>query len=263
MEGPERKFNMPPGPEQTDWSGQTIEQIKQKLFDPRFISKTHDPEGRRITAQEIRRLRTKLQSLRKNISGRENIVAQIEQQASALRALRAEKLLLLEQRMENILVRLKGILKIGDKTASELEAAVSSMTAELEKLSVQAEEAKTELAMFKVMLEGTPDPQKLLETYYEKMETLPLTNAEKRELLKPELLAELSMDEYIALWRRLNPHFLSHVTRQGFRDHNAMAYHFVGLQEFHNGFVLVLEDGKMLRPPMAYYTGYARETKRV
>jgi hypothetical protein len=270
MEGPERKFNMPPSPEQvvqkpkeeeppkldeTDRSRQTIEQIKQNLFDPRFISKTHDKEGRRTIAQEIRQRRTELQSLRENISGRENTVAQIEQQASALRALRAEKLLALEQRTENILVRLKGILKIGDKTASGLEAAVSSMTAELETLSIQAEEVKTALAMLKGTLEGIPDPQKLLEAYYEKMETLPLTNAEKRELLKPELLAELSMDEYIALWRRLNPHFLSHVTRQGFRDHNAMVYHSAGLREFHNGLVSVLEDEKMLRPPMAVRDG--------
>lgn len=265
MEGIERKFNVPPAPEQTaqkpeeaepklearERPRQTIERIKQILFDPRLISKTHDREGRSAAASEIRQRRQELPSLRENIAGRENTVAQIEQQASTLRALRAEKLLALEQRMESMLVRLKLILKIGDKTVSGLETEISSMTAELEMLSTQAEETKRELAMLKQTQESIPDPQKLLEAYYEKMETVPLTNAEKRELLKPEVLAELSMDEYIALWRRLNPYFLAHVTRQGFRDHNAMFYHSAGLQEFHNGFVSVLEDGKMLRPPIA------------
>ncbi|MDD4762028.1 MAG: hypothetical protein PHZ25_03340 [Candidatus Pacebacteria bacterium] len=270
MRSPEGKFNMPPTPEQAtqkpeeekepkleeaEEPQQTIEQIKQALFDPRFISETYDKEGRKKTAQEVRQRRTEFQSLRENIAGREDIIAQIEQQTKTLRALQAEKLLALEQRTENVLVRLKGFLKVGDKTASELEAEVSSLTLELETLSVQAEEVKTELAMFKETQEWIPDPEKLLEAYYEKMETFPLTNEEKQELLKPEILAELSMDEYIALWRRLNPYFLSHVTRQGFRDHNAMIYHSAGLQEFHNGLVGVLEDDKTLRPPMAVRDG--------
>lgn len=61
----------------------------------------------------------------------------------------------------------------------------------------------------------------------------------------------MSTKEYTALWRRLNPYYLSHVTRQGFRDHNVMAYNSGGMQEFHNGFLSVIEDEKMLRPPLA------------
>lgn len=96
-----------------------------------------------------------------------------------------------------------------------------------------------------------PDPKELIEAYYEKKSTEPLTNEEKRELLKPEVLSQLTTDEYIALWKRLNPYFLTHVTRQGFRDHNAMFYHSAGLQEYHNGFVSVVKDEKKLRPPLA------------
>jgi len=82
-------------------------------------------------------------------------------------------------------------------------------------------------------------------------EFTPLSNQEKRELLKSEALAELSTEEYISLWRRLNPHFLSHVTRQGFRDHNGMNNHSSGIEDFHNGFTSVLEDDKLIRPPLA------------
>src|SRR3989344_4867462 len=269
METLKKKFNIIPDPEQAkapapenentieplEKPRQSIEQIKQRLFDPYVISREYDQKGRQAHASEITRRRQESQSLRADIGGRENILEQIEQQASVLSALKAEKLLALEQRTEHILVRLKDIFNIKDKSAGVLETEIGSLTTEIEKLVTQTEEARVELAMLKQQQESIPDPKKLLEAYYEKMETVPLTNAEKRELLRPEILAELSTEEYIALWRRLNPHFLSHVTRQGFRDHNAMVYHSAGLQEFHNGLVSVLEDEKILRPPIAVHEG--------
>ena len=244
MRTPEQNFNIPRDPEKQeetplDITGevvqpiekprQTIEQIKQDLFDPKAISKKYDQEGRSEVASRISRKRQK---------------SQIEQRVSGLSTIEAEKLTALKKRTGEVLVRLKGILRIKDKTADELEKDSASITSEIETLSGQLAELQQELA-------DTPDPKKLLEAYYEKMETVPLTNGEKLELLKPEVLAELSTEEYTALWRRLNPHFLSHVTRQGFRDHNAMVYHSAGLQEFHSGLVSVLEDEKILRPPMA------------
>ena len=95
-----------------------------------------------------------------------------------------------------------------------------------------------------------PDPRKTIEEYKEKALLVPLTNEQKRELLKPEVLAELSMPEYISLWRRLNPNFLTHVTRQGFRDHNGMVYHSSGIGEFSARFTTILDDNKQLRPIM-------------
>src|SRR3989338_7518522 len=270
MKSPEQKIGVVPNPDQqteaiarenerpvepSERPQQTIEQIKQTLFDPHVISEKHDGEGRTATASEITRRRQEMQSLRGNITGRENTLAEIERQTQTLNALRAEKLLALEQRTANMLVRLKSIFGAGDKTASEIEKSYHSLATEIADLSTQSEETRTELARLRQEQANVPDPKKLLEAYYEKMETVPLTNEQKRELLKPEVLAELSTEEYIALWRRLNPHFLSHVTRQGFRDHNAMVYHSAGLQEFHNGLVSVLEDEKILRPPIAVHEG--------
>jgi len=102
--------------------------------------------------------------------------------------------------------------------------------------------------------EGLPNPRKMLEAYYEKMATEPLTNQEKRELLKPKVLSNLSTEEYITLWRRLNPHFLTHVTRQGFRDHtggDVMVDHTSGYREFINGFVDVMGNGRSIFSPIA------------
>lgn len=136
----------------------------------------------------------------------------------------------LDERQSNLLVKLKTKLNIPDKQMQELEA------------------KKIEQGLKDTNL---PDTRKMVEAYYEEAAETALTNDEKRELLKPEVLSQLSTDEYIALWKRLNPYFLTHVTRQGFRDHNAMFYHSAGLQEFHNGFVGVAQDEKMLRPPLA------------
>lgn len=136
----------------------------------------------------------------------------------------------LDDRQSNLLVRLKTKLNIPDKQVQEFEA---------KKLEQGIKD------------ENLPDTRKMVEAYYEKVAETPLTNQEKRDLLKPEVLAQLSTDEYVSLWKRLNPHFLTHVTRQGFRDHNAMFYHSAGLQEFHDGLLNIVKDEKQLRPPLA------------
>jgi len=136
----------------------------------------------------------------------------------------------LDDRQLNFLVKLKTKLNIPDKQTQELEA-------------VKLEQG--------VKDENLPDTRKMVDAYYEKAAENPLTNQEKRDLLKLDVLAQLSTDEYVALWKRLNPHFLTHVTRQGFRDHNAMFYHSAGLQEFHDGFSNIVKDEKQLRPPLA------------
>ncbi|MFA7150719.1 MAG: hypothetical protein WC158_00855 [Candidatus Paceibacterota bacterium] len=274
MKTPEQNFNTSNNPEKENETSipanefksaekpeQTIEQIKQTLLDPHVISKKHDQEKRKTITTEAVSRRRELQFLQSNILGRENTLAQIEEQSLTLNSLKAEKLLALEQKTEEVLVRIKSIFGIKDRATGEIKEDVNLLMAEIDQLSRQAEENRAELIRLREEQLTIPDSKKLLEAYYERMETIPLSNAEKRELLKKEVLEELSTEEYIALWRRLNPHFLSHVTRQGFRDHSAMVYHFAGLQEFHNGLVKVLEDGKMLRPPIALDNGLSARDK--
>lgn len=99
--------------------------------------------------------------------------------------------------------------------------------------------------------EEVPNVVRLKEALYENVANIPLSNAEKRELLKPESLTQLTTPEYIQLWKRLNPYFLSHVTRQGFRDHYAMTEHSRGLKEYQNGFLRIMQDDAIIRPPLA------------
>jgi hypothetical protein len=79
-------------------------------------------------------------------------------------------------------------------------------------------------------------------------EERPLSKHEKELFLNPESLANLSREEYIAVWRQLSPNFVSHITRQGYREpENTHGYHSKGLGEFHNNFVEMLNDGLELK----------------
>lgn len=78
----------------------------------------------------------------------------------------------------------------------------------------------------------------------------PFNAEQKCSLLSPEALSRLSMAEYIALWQKLNPYYLSHITRQGFRDHVGMIDHTEGLEVFHSGLTDALRDDLLIRPPI-------------
>lgn len=230
-----------------------VPQVKKDLLNPRGTSKTHDPEGRSALASTILGVRREGRSTKASITEKEQerqgLVGQFNESYPQEQGIAKD----LALRNEERLVRLKRKLGIGDKRASELEAQLMGLWTERSSISDKAGQVAHQVEELKQKQAEIPDPKELLKAYYEKQETQPLTNQEKRELLVPEVLSSLTTEEYIALWRRLNPYFLSHVTRQGFRDHNVMIYHSGGLQEFHNGFVSVLNDEKQLRPPLAIH----------
>lgn len=173
--------------------------------------------------------------------GRESLAKEFWQQREVKSETRTTEKTL-EERENHWLVKLKEKLSIPDKEKQVLQA---------------------QLLELKTKESDLPDPKKMIEAYYEKMSETALTNEEKRELLKPEALADLSTQEYVALWKRLNPYFISHTTRQGFRDHFGMIYHSGGMSEYHNGFVGILQDEKSLRPPFAVESLRARDEASV
>jgi hypothetical protein len=186
----------------------SVSQVKKELIDPRTISKNKDQEGRGVLVATVGQVRKE----------KEEIKTEMVQTESEL-----------QERQENILVKLRQKLNIPDKKTLELQE--------------QLLEAHTKQ-------DQLPDPKKMIEAYYEKTVETPLTNQEKRDLLKPEVLSQLSTDEYIALWRRLNPHFMTHATPQGFRDHSTGLLSRETLS-FHNGLIDTLKDEKQLKSRFA------------
>jgi len=250
--------------EHTEITPQSIERIKSILFDPQVISERHDIEKRQKVTREIAETEKKALAIERTFLVKKERLQYLEEKREELEALKAKKMLVLEQRLETLVTRFKKFFKIKDKLVVAMQTEVEEIEIEMQGLTLQLFELRDELEKLALEQAKLPAPEKMLEAYYEKMETMPLSNEEKRELLRPEVLAELSTEEYIALWRRLNPYFLSHVTRQGFRDHNAMFYHSAGMREFHNGLINILQDQKTLRPPIAVSENlYRRDEKSI
>ena len=229
---------------------QTMKRIKHELFDPQAISARHDNSGLREVEAAAADATADKTSVEKRITRRERLLQQTAQESLRLEASRAEKASAMERRLKAMTVRLKKLLKAKDSTADKLREEIGAIETEIGRLAVAAGQAGKDLEALAQEREKLPDPEKLLAAYFEKMEVIPLSNEEKREYLKPEILAELSTEEYIALWRRLNPHFLSHVTGQGFRDHVGAWFHSAGAGEFCDGFGETLRDNKFLRCPL-------------
>lgn len=225
-----------------------IQQAKKELIDPRIISKKNDPEGRSEMVRNVLEARVEARLKKKVIIENEKKIQKNTELTSVLDQQERYKKNELNQRLENVIVKVKKIFGIDDTKAIELQTKIDAIKSERDTLNSEFLLTKENL---KNLREEIPNPKKILKTYYEKISTQPLSNEQKRELLKTEVLSSLSSEEYISLWKRLNPYFMSHVTRQGFRDHNAMIYHSAGINEFHDGFIKVMEDDGLLRPPMA------------
>lgn len=145
--------------------------------------------------------------------------------------------------------RIRARVGLRDKTKYELDRQKINIEERLAKIT----EENSELLSENKTDEGTIELVEQKKDYAEKIE--PLSIEEKLELLKPEALAELSTAEYLALWRRLNPFYASHVTRQGVRDHNAIFMHATGLGELSNGFTYMLRQNKTIQSPAEVHYG--------
>lgn len=66
---------------------------------------------------------------------------------------------------------------------------------------------------------------------------------EVKKYFTEEYLSKLSLDDYILLLKRFPNHLLTHVTRQGVRDH--VSHHFAGEWTFFNGFVDILKQWRL------------------
>lgn len=77
-----------------------------------------------------------------------------------------------------------------------------------------------------------------------------------------ENLASLSLEDYALLMKRFPSEMVTHVTRQGIRDHTGMVYHTAGAGEFQDGFNLMTQDGR-LRSPLAVNLAEAQKQNEI
>ncbi len=200
---------------------------KKELKDaPAFIrqfSRETDPKGRQVVAEHIRDQR------RMKGHAKEMVKARGEQVAALNRALD-------EYNSGSYVVKVLDYFK---------------MKKVRESLKIAKQEREETSTIFRAY-NSNEQNQKYIDSFYEREKRrwaeTPYSKEEVSALFTEEHLASLSTEEYGLLMRRFPSEMVTHVTRQGIRDHNGMAYHFEGKSEFHDGFEKMLETGRLHAP---------------
>ncbi len=98
----------------------------------------------------------------------------------------------------------------------------------------------------------TEDAKKIVAEYYASRESewvdAEYSAEEAKELFSEDHLASLSLEDYTLLLKRFPAHLVTHVTRQGVRDHGSLFEHQAGMGEHHDNFKELLAHGRMLNP---------------
>ncbi len=68
---------------------------------------------------------------------------------------------------------------------------------------------------------------------------------EAKDLFSEKHLSSLSVEDYALLMGRFPSHIVTHVTRQGVRDHTGHMWHSAGMGELQQGFVGMTESGRL------------------
>lgn len=132
-----------------------------------------------------------------------------------------------------------------DKITDYLDYRQLKATLEVTMGEHEKAEAATEV------LEGDPPefdaPKRLLAEFYKneegKWSEAGYTKEDIQKYFSTENLSKLNVEEYALLMRRFPGEMVTHVTRQGVRDHASTSFHSAGIGEFHNGFKSILEAG--------------------
>lgn len=87
-----------------------------------------------------------------------------------------------------------------------------------------------------------------LDDFYNKLkdewQKSPYSREDLEKHFNEDHLASLSIDDYTTLLKRFPGEMVTHVTRQGVRDHTGMMFHSLGFGHFWNGFKDILKEGR-------------------
>ncbi len=238
---------------------------------PRFIkefSKEKSHQEREQTARDIKEKRVEYFVGKKDLSERQTRLQEsIENQE-----------LILKERLKNIdnlndqiseitnsgltkilnyfkLKKLQADLVVGQKTYEELKQQQDLDKTEQLSLSEKLEDEKNPLVM--------QESKKILDNFYqnqkEKWVQKEYSKEDIAKYFSEEHLSSLSLEDYVLLLKRFPREMVAHVTRQGVRDHIGMMYHTAGEGEYAEGFLKMVEDGRLRSPLGVYLTENEKE----
>ncbi len=232
--------------------------MKLPKFIESFIAKTAGDEEQQLHERK-RQTQEKIQRERQQRQLRQQELE--KEKSEAEKRLTTERLRLekLTTEMENIsanfltkltnLLRLKKLraeVAIGKKTLEELKAHFQQKSTEVQ--NIQEQESNTDIP------DDLESAEQDLQDFYQRQLKLwaeaDYTIDEISELFTEEHLASLNIEEYALLMKRFPSEMVTHVTRQGVRDHITLTNHSRGLGEYSQGFEAILTDGGRLRSPL-------------
>jgi hypothetical protein len=221
------------------------------------FSKEKNQENRDKTAQDIRSKRTEYFSNkeeRKEWQGEkdnlqedmESSDLEIQEKVESLNDLRDD----IERLSSNLpkklwnhfkIKNIKSKLAIGKKSYEELKTWHDGLLEQDNVLESNLSEEN--------ISDGDQEAQKILNNFYREQENQWANSEYNKEDINKhfseENLASLSIEDYILLLKRFPGNMVTHVTRQGIRDHTGHMYHTAGKGEYSDGFKQILESGKL------------------
>lgn len=132
-----------------------------------------------------------------------------------------------------------------------LSANIFKKVFNFKRISTLKEEALHQEEVVGSLEEEYEESRELIRVFYrqqeEKWKTLPFDKEEIRKYFNPEYLKGLTVDEYRRVWERFGGGMLTHVTRQGVRDHADMGImgHHGGEGKMHHGFKEATKNHKL------------------
>ncbi|MBI3485652.1 hypothetical protein HY025_01765 [Candidatus Daviesbacteria bacterium] len=250
------KIEEPPKTEETVAQPKdTIQERRQKP--PRFIrefSREQSAEERSRLAREIwqgrkeyfqqRRITAERQAqLKEETSHRE---INLKEQLQKLQELRDRLSQLSESRFKRVLnyTHLRGLTT---DLATE-EQAYQQLRQEQDTQLTKEQDLTQQLEATSSMTE-LESGRKAIQDFYEEEKEIwaetPYDKADIQKYFTEDHLKSLSMGDYMTLLRRFPNEMVTHVTRQGIRDHIGGDFHTAGLGEYSEGFMQITNEGRL------------------
>lgn len=227
-----KEFSKEESPEERQQAAQAIRAKRAEHFAEKSAQTERHGELQQATGERERALAEQLEA-----------VGKLENEITELSTSRLGKILNYFQ-----LRKLRADIAGGQRTYEELKQRQDSEIAEQQGISekLESEETPPALQEAKAMLGNFYKGQK------EKWANSEYTKEDITKYFSEENLASLSPEDYALLLKRFPREMVAHVTRQGIRDHVGMVYHTAGEGAYADGFMKIVEDGR-LRSPLGVY----------
>jgi hypothetical protein len=214
---------------------------------PKFLrdfSKEQSQHERDVTAMEIKDVRNRKRGHEKSLAYQEG--RREEEHGEVERTLRELEVLT----KELMIIEDTGPQKYAEIFETRaLRERIAKTGAKFDVHMHNQEGAEQTIDLFTKRRDELEDELEVLRNFYQgekKKWTESATNKEEmQKYFTSEHLSGLSLEEYTLLMQRFPGNMVTHVTRQGVRDHSGMMFHRAGEGAFHNGFKSLSKEGRL------------------